>query len=395
MASSDEACVVLVYVDDANGVVSMEDIHSWLSILDEIVEMKLQLDVRSQRTCYSVRFRRSSAAQQAVQYLSGAEVKKCLVTIQSRVFQKEEKPLGASAASDPSRGTAADSAPVRASPHLPDNHVMPSDLRMDFVLVDVLPNMVRSSKPAEKEEEEENGGGSVPLYADGAALHDALRDLQRRYVAVVDALNRADELSQSLDESISAAAQAANPKETDSSSRSDNAAIGHQPSSPPSAALSRWFCGMPTTAAVTVSPRKVVSHLTELYGPVARCCVAAPPQPTSSPSTTVAPVEIIVVQFMMEQDAEAFIRDVVNRQVPPNGGDPTPPQPFGATLRTTQTGSSIDTLNALRWTPLLEGPPLLQPNFTNDSDSRGRGDRVRERLRLLVKTPQPSTVAQR
>lgn len=148
------AAVVYVFLDDAQNVVSSEDIKEWLQIIDEVVEIKLQYDAVSRRTCYSVEFRKPTSAQQAVQYLNGSRFKNCLVSIRSRVFAALDSGVTDTDATIALEGAPMDatSSPAASSSSLPStrkscretealpfNHLLPADLQMDQLLVEQLP----------------------------------------------------------------------------------------------------------------------------------------------------------------------------------------------------------------------------------------------------------------
>ncbi|GET87710.1 hypothetical protein, conserved [Leishmania tarentolae] len=143
------AAVVYIFIDDANKVVSIEDVKEWLQIINDVVEIKLQFDAATERSCYYVEFRSPVAAQQVVQYLNGARLKNCVVTIQSPVYSTVAETQGLSRSNGetlPSDGGARLQLPRRCieTPELPFNHLMPPELQMDPPLAKYLPQLEKT-----------------------------------------------------------------------------------------------------------------------------------------------------------------------------------------------------------------------------------------------------------
>ncbi|KAG8342390.1 hypothetical protein TRVL_06787 [Trypanosoma vivax] len=134
MAIHGNANVVHVFVDDQSTVL-IDDVREWLSIIDEIDEIKVQYHTGRQCSFYCVRFKRHWAAQQAVNYLDGERLKNCLVEICSPFYTKQPK-------CTTNVGTELCTATARTSNvNLPHNHKMPSDLQMDELLVNTIPTL--------------------------------------------------------------------------------------------------------------------------------------------------------------------------------------------------------------------------------------------------------------
>ncbi|KAG5507537.1 hypothetical protein JKF63_06486 [Porcisia hertigi] len=168
-----DAAVVYVFLDDADKAVSMQDVEEWLQILNEVLEIKLQFDAATKRPCYYVRFRSAAAAQQAVQYLNGARLKNCVVTIQSHVYAAQSgTQTEAASATAPllTSGTAATQMRERCreTAELPFNHLLPPDLQMDWRLAECLPDLEK-----------------IPDYAaDGTTMWQKLQGLQKELVEI-------------------------------------------------------------------------------------------------------------------------------------------------------------------------------------------------------------------
>ncbi|CAD2222213.1 hypothetical protein AGDE_00864 [Angomonas deanei] len=123
-----DARVVLLYVDDEEESVSVQDIYNWLTILGAVEEVKPQYDPSTKGICFSVTFKLPVTAQQCVYYLNGAKLKNCLVTMKSSVYR---------APSDDASSVKKEEE-VQISANLPNNHLMPSELRMDTLLAERL-----------------------------------------------------------------------------------------------------------------------------------------------------------------------------------------------------------------------------------------------------------------
>ncbi|KAG5480973.1 hypothetical protein LSCM1_06647 [Leishmania martiniquensis] len=278
------AAVVHVFLDDASKAVSMEDMKEWLEIMNEVVEIKLQFDAATGRTCYYVEFRSPVAAQQAVHYLSGARLKNCLVTIESRVYS----PLPGAQGHPSTAGEAletASAAPTqsrkrcRETSELPSNHLLPSDLQMDAPLAECLPHL-------EKVE---------PFSADGFAMWQQLREAQKELVGIYSELEAIKTEVESTDAQLARLLHA---------HRSESAHGGALLAHPPSLLRARkstlqahhCLCHQRAIPFNAHTPTRVVALLTDSFGPLSLCS-----------EVLTQDGFFLAVRFLFAADEEAFM----------------------------------------------------------------------------------------
>ncbi|KPI85953.1 hypothetical protein ABL78_4996 [Leptomonas seymouri] len=282
------AAVVYVFLEDAGTAVSMEDITEWLQIIDEVVEMKLQYDATSKRTCYSVEFRKHTSAQQAIQYLNGSRFKNSVVSIRSRVFTAVEADThnapadGAPLASSSSAASNFPSSSFfgkrcRETEELPCNHLLPADLQMDQLLVEQL-----SSVSSAEGFEEVDG-----LWSKLKTLQDRLAVTYRDLARTREDLSAADtQLSKLLHvhRGVGNAGRRKSGDSTDAKSAAYPLAASH--------CVSHRH-GIPIDA---YTPSSVVSFVTSSFGPIAFYSVSAAPREF-----------FIVLKFVFLADEERFV----------------------------------------------------------------------------------------
>lgn len=279
-----DAAVVYIFLDDVNKTVSMEDVKEWLQIINDVVEIKLQFDAATERPCYYVEFRSAVAAQQAVQYLNGARLKNCVVTIQSRVYPAATETQGPSSNSEESPSAAGGAPPLtrkrcRETSELPFNHLLPPELQMDPPLANYLPELEKSA-----------------LYSlDGLAMWRQLQAAQKELVEVfhdleVTAAQIADcdaQLTQLLHMSWTAPA-------------ANGVIMSHSPSSGPGRKTAlqaqHFLCHERAIAFDAHTPSRVVALLTECFGPLSLCSDAATPAGF-----------FLVVRFVFAADEALFL----------------------------------------------------------------------------------------
>lgn len=236
--SSIDARRVFVFLDDAHGSVTAEDVSDWLSMLGVLESIKLQFDATTKRPCYAVVFRGAPAAQQAVQYLDGVKLKNCTVTVTSNVYRKIDTTPALTDTDGASVHSTRPAYPeVEALPH---NHMMPADIRMDPILAGQLSLL----------DDEE-------AYPGHAALLSELLDLQKR-VSVT--LEQIDEVSKDLDEADQrlVSSVAAHEGVHNASCSSSDLANAHY----------RNGIGIPVGLCSALT---LVTHITEAFGPIASC----------------------------------------------------------------------------------------------------------------------------
>lgn len=254
-----DTAVVYIFLDDANKAVSMEDVKEWLQIINDVVEIKLQFDAATERPCYYVEFRSPVAAQQAVQYLNGARLKNCVVTIQSRVYLAAAETQGSASGSGESSSAAGGTPPVthkrcRETSELPFNHLLPPELQMDPPLAKYLPQLEKSE-----------------LYSsDAVAMWQQLQAAQKELVEMyhdleITAAQIADcdaQLTQLLHMSWIAPA-------------SNGVMISQSPSSGPGRKTvlqaPHFLCHERAIAFDAHTPSRVVALLTDCFGPLSLC----------------------------------------------------------------------------------------------------------------------------
>ncbi|CAG9572386.1 conserved hypothetical protein [Leishmania major strain Friedlin] len=279
-----DAAVVYIFLDDADKAVSMEDVKEWLQIINDVVEIKLQFDVATERPCYYVEFRSPVAAQQAVQYLNGARLKNCIVTIQSRVYSAAAATQGPASGSGESPSAAGGAPPVtrkrcRETSQLPFNHLLPPELQMDSPLAQYIPELEKSE-----------------LYSsDGVVLWQKLQAAQKELVELyhdleVTTAQVADcdaQLTQLLHMSWTAPA-------------SNDVIMSHSPSSGPGRKTAlqaqHFLCHERAIAFDAHTPSRVVALLTDCFGPLSLC------------SDTVTQTGFfLVVRFVFAADEALFL----------------------------------------------------------------------------------------
>ncbi|EPY20983.1 hypothetical protein STCU_08746 [Strigomonas culicis] len=147
-----EANVLYIFVDEDGGsVVSREDVKEWLSLVDEVVQIKVQYDATEKKNCFFVQLKHATAAEQCFCYLSNTKLKGCLIDVRSPVYKRRtddaptEDSSSAPSATKKVRteGESAGS-PVVMSVELPHNLEVPAELSLDGPLVSRLPFIMES-----------------------------------------------------------------------------------------------------------------------------------------------------------------------------------------------------------------------------------------------------------
>ncbi|KAG5481612.1 hypothetical protein CUR178_06964 [Leishmania enriettii] len=256
------AAVVHVFLDDANKALSMEDVKEWLQIMNEVVDMKLQFDAATAKTCYYVEFRSPVAAQQAVQYLNGARLKNCVVTIESCVYSSVPETQGSPGSTGESVPTAT-AAPTqsgkrcRETAALPFNHLLPPDLQMDPLLAECLPDLEK-----------------VALYsADGFAMWHQLQEMQKEMVGVHSELDAISAEIANCDAELTQLLHA-----NEGTSASGEVSFSHPPSLLRAhiSALQAHHC-LRNQRAIPLDAHtssQVAAMLTDCFGPLSLCSEA-------------------------------------------------------------------------------------------------------------------------
>lgn len=269
------AAVVYVYLEDAGKAISVDDLKEWLQIIDEVVEMKLQYDAASKRTCYSVEFRKPASAQQAVQYLNGSRFKNCVVSIKSRVFSpvSDDKQTTSLSSSGPLASVPASARKrCRESAELPCNHLLPADLQMDQLLVEQLP-----------EANAADGAGSV------AALWEKLKSSQEQLVATYRDLDKMKEELAAADTHLAKLLhvhQHTVPSSTDINGAASSFALASR----------RCLSHQHGISVDAYTPSSVVAFVTTSFGPLSFC------------STTIVQRDFfLVLKFVFRADEERFL----------------------------------------------------------------------------------------
>lgn len=153
--------VIYVYLKGNNTNVTSDDIVEWLGFLDQIEEIKLQLDVKEKDVCYCVRFKHASSAKIAVSNLSGEKLKNCLITIKGAfqsLSEEEEKSSTKLKESHFKKNSLNDAL------SLPFNELMPKELKMSDYLLSFIPSV------------EED-----PCLSEGKTVFKAVKALQQEW----------------------------------------------------------------------------------------------------------------------------------------------------------------------------------------------------------------------
>ncbi|KAK7199261.1 RNA-binding protein 27 [Novymonas esmeraldas] len=326
MEASSAAAVVYVFLDDADRTISIEDVKDWLQILDDVVEIKLQFDTATRRPCYHVQFRRAATAQQAVQYLHGARLKNCVVSIESRVFAAApEAPGQASgdAAAAAASSSSASAAVIAAAPRkrcretveLPANHLLPPDLQMDAQLAEYLPGLA-----------------DTPRYAaDGPAAWQRLQAAQAQLSAVYAEL---ETTAAALTHTDARLAELLHGTPGPGTANDSGSALPLSQQPPRVWQARRVLCHGSAIPYDAHTPSGVVSLLTDSFGPVSLCGESA----THSGF-------FLAVRFVFAADEERFMAAAAAP------GDAPPQQ--------RQSGEWRRIVQGLGWRP-LDGPAARQ-----------------------------------
>lgn len=282
------ATVVHVFLDDTDKAVSIDDVKEWLQILDDVTTIKLQFDAATRRPCYYVEFRRPTTAQQAVQYLNGARLKNCVVTIQSRVYAAAPPATTTATSTTGAEGETRTNATVsgagpaparkrcRESSALPHNHQLPPDLQMDAALADLLPVLDKTD--------------ATPLWKKLQHSQAEMVDLYSAIETATTQLHKADEqLSDNLHAQAMGRGAGAMPSEA----------------SPPCAGTAaattglrgrRLLCHRELISFDALTLQRVVSVITETFGPLTVCSEASLPHGA-----------LLTLRFLFAADEERFL----------------------------------------------------------------------------------------
>ncbi|CAJ1021988.1 putative RNA recognition motif (RRM, RBD, or RNP domain) [Leishmania utingensis] len=278
------AAVVYIFLEDVHKAVSMEDVKEWLQIVNDVVEIKLQFDAATERPCYYVEFRSATAAQQTVQYLSGARLKNCVVTIQSPMYSTAPEAQGpVSFPREPLSTTSAaprpKSDPCSETEELPFNHLLPPDLQMDAPLAKWLPQLEKTA-----------------LYStDGFTMWQQLQEVQRELVEVYQELELTTEQVAASDTRLS---ELLHVKESESAFHGTILSHSPLPLRDRTATLQAYHVlshqqAIPFDAH---TPSRVVALLTNCFGPLSLC----------SEVVTQAGF-FLAVRFVFAADEEVFL----------------------------------------------------------------------------------------
>lgn len=164
-----DANVLYIFVEeDGINTVSLEDLKEWLSLVDEVVQIKIQYDASEKKNCFCVQLRHASAAEQCVYYLSNTKLKGCLIEVRSPVYKRGSTDGNShdGAAASTTKKTKVEKdvngkGSGAVSSHLPHNLDVPREVLLDARLVQRLPSILCS-------------GG------EGAELVERLNSLQTR-----------------------------------------------------------------------------------------------------------------------------------------------------------------------------------------------------------------------
>lgn len=296
--AGDQRVVYVFLENDVGKTVTLDDVKEWLQIIGDIDEVRLQYDTTSQAPCFHVKFKRETAAQQSVQYLSGARLKNCLVTIKSKVYRTASCDAASTqvgtdiasaseTAAERESGAAAGPSKAQESQNLPYNHLLPFDLQMDYALTLQLSQLADCSR----------FNGADVLWA-------ALKDTQCSLVEVYTILQEVERASQEADAELSAL-------------------LSNQPAEPivspqyearmGSAILSAnlLFRNTVGVSDETQTAARTISLITDVFGPLSVCL-----------QTTLNGIHFLVLRFMFRADEDDF-RDVcveMTRRPEPSAG---------------------------------------------------------------------------